>query len=317
MTAPYLSQLRDLRAYVAPCGRRDALAPIDRAIAVLTAAPEHVHARLAAAVVVLYPALAPILGASRIRPICPAYPQADLVAQARLALGERPVDIMPGLTAREAHEALAAGYDNPTAWLLRDLPRSVRARDVAVARWVLACWTDPERRAALENERVERIAGAEVRGRFLDRLDEIRAVDLDQGPRTSVRRAFERASQRLYAEWAKRSEDDHSPLAPIPRWWVPARCARVLRTRAALIAEGREMQHCVGTYAPLVARGDCVIVAIMIRAGGRTLRSTVELDPHTVEVRQHRGPGNAEPHPLCQRALRVLQRRWQARLGVG
>lgn len=74
--------------------------------------------------------------------------------------------------------------------------------------------------------------------------------------------------------------------------------------RAAL-EEGRAMGHCVGTYAPAVRQGKCLIVSICLRARGEVLRSTAEIEPRTFMPHQHRGPGNAVPHPLCKRALHL------------
>ncbi len=102
------------------------------------------------------------------------------------------------------------------------------------------------------------------------------------------------------------------PLASPPRWWRPARCARLLLTGSQLVAEGRQVRHCVSTYAGYVRQGESVIVSLLIRDGdGLVHRSTVELDRRTALVRQHKGPENETPSPLCQRALEVLSRRWQ------
>jgi hypothetical protein len=280
-----------------------------RGIATAERAPEGQHPRLAAAVAELHAPLRPLV--SWEGPLCPAYPRAIPAHAARLALGEPPVRILRGLTPREAHEALSAGFADPIAWILRGDVAVHGVRSVAVARWIAACWADPKRRAALETERTERVAGVDVRGRLVDRVDEITPADLERGPATGVQPAFAAAAARLYSEWEESAKDDERPLNTAPRWWKSVRCAHVLLTRKALCAEGKAMAHCVGTYAPYVQSGRSVIVSIVIRVREDLYRSTVELDrsgPPT--VRQHKGIANAAAPPVCVRALDVLLRRW-------
>jgi PcfJ-like protein len=129
-----------------------------------------------------------------------------------------------------------------------------------------------------------------------------------------------------------------APLTVAPRWWKPARCAKILLSGADLIAEGHQMHHCAATYAGYVANGNSVVIALRVpqyhyarrtpyaarlKAGAPGTasvyrvdslafhRSTAELDRKTLAVRQHKGPGNVVPHMLCQRALAVLLRRWR------
>jgi hypothetical protein len=304
-----LAALRRIAAVLPPRERRQ----IERVAATIAATRDPAaRERVAAAVGVVTPALAGVMPSCAV--LAPAYPRAPREIQARLALGEAPAEILSGLTRREAHEALSAGCADPVSWVLRDYP-AVRARDVTAARWAVACLADPARSEALYREREHFIADARVRGRLLDRIDEIRAADLPRGPATGVEVAFESAARRAYEEWQARAATQTRPLAPAPSWWRPARCARLLLSAADLAAEGREMAHCVGTYAGAVEARQVVIVSIAIRVGSTVARSTVELGRGTAVVRQHRGQANRDPHPLCVRAVEVLERRWRRAAG--
>ncbi|MCL2450290.1 MAG: PcfJ domain-containing protein [Polyangiaceae bacterium] len=303
-------------------------APLRRAIRVLSAVPPHVRPRLSGALCVIHRELEPVfsLPFPSLRyegPLCPAYPRlVDGDAQtarvaARLALGQKPARVLAGLTAREAHRALSVGVTDPVAWLVchpsladEDIdPGSVRS--VPVARWLLACRADPARWDALTRPRTSRGPhGETIEGRLLDRIDEVRAQDLSRGPATGVDAAFEAAAKRAYDAWCREAERQHQPMAAAPTWWRPIRCAGLLLSAAELVAEGREMRHCVGTYAPYVRRGSSVIVSICLRARDGVHRSTVEVDRSSGRVLQHRGVGNAAPPRYCAHALRVCRARW-------
>lgn len=280
-----------------------------RGLAQIERAPASEQARLAACLAVRIPALMSLT--TQLDTLCPAYPRASIAIQARIALGAAPSSVLKGLTRREAHEALmAGGYDTAVSYLCSEVPTTLQVDSVDVARWLRACWRDTPRRTALEEVRVERVAGEEVRGRLIDRVDEIQPDDLPRGPATGVRDAFERAARRAYAQWEHGAESDATPLAPRPRWWRAVRCARLLDTSAALIAEGRAQRHCVGGYAAAVRAQRSVIVSIRVRVGGVVHASTVELTRDGRSVRQHRGRDNMEPPQLCVAAVRVLMRRW-------
>jgi hypothetical protein len=260
---------------------------------------------LASAIAEVEPALAYLRPASDpLAGALPQYPRISREIRARLVLGEAPVDLGCGLSRAEAHRWLVAGAPDIAEWIC-DEAGAPRARSVPVARWVVAAWRDPARRAALELHRTGVIAGQRVDGRFADRLDEIIARDVPRGPSSSVDDVFRAATARL-AKALERSLESRGgePLAPVPRWWRPIRCARLIRTGPDLVAEGRAMGHCVATYAHAVQHDGCTIVGLCVLGQ----RSTVEI--RYGRAIQHRGRANAEPPALCVRALAVCARRW-------
>lgn len=289
-------------------------AELRRLAAAIEAAPPHRQSAVAAAAAVASPVLrhlAPPDARQRVLEAVPeAYRQAPTELLARLVLGEPPVALSDGLLSRQqAHEWLQEAHRASAAqWLLArvGVPQDcVRDVPTPVARWVAARMAVPEQRAALERTRAETVAGVRVEGRYLDRLDELRESDL----RPSVEATFRSVAERLRADTECRvAQMRGDPLAPPPRWWRPARCARLLLTGPELAEEGRALRHCVATYAPLVHARRAVVVALRVAEH----RSTVELDPQTAAVRQHRGVANTAPPELCRRALEVLARRWQA-----
>lgn len=308
-----------------PGSQADAIA-LRRAAKIILAAPQEKYLRLAIALRILDPRLVmlpawtpPATWPGRgFGPLCEAYPNAPLDMAARIVLGESPAKVT-GLTAKEAHEYLQSHYHRrPEHWLLRNenhLSATCSPNSVSVARWLLARWADPAQRAALTKMRTERGPhGEEVSGTFLSRLDEVTDKDL----RPSVRATFEAAAARLQKalerDIARAKNQD--PLAPVPRWYRPVRCATLLDRPALLLAEGKEMRHCVAVYVPYVRAQKSVVVALRVperQADGRVVvhRSTVEIDRATIAVRQHKGAGNTAPPALCERALAVCVRRWQ------
>ena len=308
--------LAELRALVARLGNR---VPewLPEWLETVEAVPEHVRPRLLGAVRELAPATAPVIPAYE-GPLCPSYPRLARKAQARVALGERLDRVYRGLTPREAHEAALEGAAGACEYLCASLPASVAVpRYPAVARWLARSWADPARRAALETEREHHgPGGAVVRGKLVDRVDELHPVDLRGPEGAGVQAVFARAARRAYAEWSTEHETDEAPLASAPAWWRGARCAKLLLTRAALIREGRAQSHCVGGYADVVRSGRSVVVSIAILgADGTVERSTAEIDRATIAVRQHRAHSNKAPSAICERALEVLRRRWLAAKG--
>jgi hypothetical protein len=311
---------------------------VDRAIAILERAPPQHHPRLGAALRVTSETFACFDVPDCNAPLCPTYPDIPRKWQARIVLGESPADLSADpegakLTPAEAHQWLAAKHhisvrgglydDEPhrvaTEWILDcgGIPYSSIVRSLSVARWIVSCWKDPERRKALEQLRVVRgPAGEEIHGRLLDRVDEITPADLDpKNPlRGGVLPVFDRAGQRALVEYEKTMAKKHEPLAALPAWWAPIRCARLLMSGAELVAEGKLMQHCVSTYAPTVKSGKSVIVSIVVQGE----RSTAEVERRpsssgSLTVRQHRTVRNECPSPLSEKALVACLRLWEGR----
>jgi len=296
---------------------------VAKATAALEAAPESRKVLIAAAMYIVWPALnnrpnypvKEVLAFSQLMP----FPHATPEINARVILGESPAQIFKGLTAKEAHQAIADGAVNASDWLMRHVGDASDFCDlpVAVARWLLACIKDKSRLAALEKSQVHRgPQGEEIAGRLLDRVDEIKTVDLVEGEKTGVRVAFERAAARAYKRWEKEAATQHEPLAPLPKWLTPVRCARPLMSAAELATEGRAMKHCVGTYSVYVKRQTSVIVSIAVKTPMGLHRSTAEIDRQTRAIKQHKGPGNETPHPLCQKALKVCAKHWEGNEGL-
>ena len=138
---------------------------------------------------------------------------------------------------------------------------------------------------------------------MLDEIDDADIVRLSDGARAVAERAIARRSDIALAQW----ERDHATIGYLPTWArkLP-RSMTVLRTPAELVAEGRDLHHCVGGYVEAVRRGQCVILAVRSRHG----RSTVEMSTDGLTVRQHYGAYNGAP-PARHAAL---LRAWHLRI---
>jgi PcfJ-like protein len=245
-------------------------------------------------------------------PLCPAFATARSRIQAQLTLGTRPEELLEGLTAKEASEALRSGYESADAFLKKKLDLiGIPSTSVPVLRWVRACLNDPPRRAALY--RTARSHRDHIEGRYLDRVDEITPPDLTAGSTTGVQEAFTNARARITIEQERlaKTVDTGVVLCEPPHWWRPIRCGRLLNTQALLSREGAEMHHCVGTYGDRVARGESIIMSFRVRMTktGEELRSTAEFS-RTGCLVQHKGPSNAAPGPVLQKVVRICTRRW-------
>jgi len=309
-------------------------------VSIVEKCPPDKRSAVAAALRILQPKYVGLPGGEEVDKVVTGYPGATRQQTARLLLGDAPVKLAPGLTRAEAHEWLSQHPNRPPSnWLLSrefgELSRSRSGIDrshpcgpnsqsgiavaggvqhVEVARWILKTLSKKPTRDAFCRERTERGPhGEEIHGSYWDRADELRPPDL----RDSVEETFTRAAMRMQKSMERLLAKKSEPLAPVPAWWKPARCAKVLLTGAELMVEGKQMQHCVAGYAGYVKKGESVIVKLEVPErkgrGSETVwhRSTVELDRRTGQVRQHKGPQNREPHPINVKALAVLLRRWQ------
>lgn len=249
--------------------------------------------------------------------LAPEYPGCSIIQARWLRQGLSPREISrrtdagSDLSSAEAHRWLSAAPQTaPLHWLSQRLLRGLRvSRDWTLRSWLVARWLERVLAAPAEYEALTRSRefvgpqGARVRVRFADRLDEIQDVDLDRGIATGVMRTFSRAAERVGEGRLEELAADHRVLAEPPQCRLGAR-ARALVTPAELVAEGREMRHCVGGYSHAVEHGHSVIVSI--RSGRH--RSTLEMAPDG-RVLQHRGRGNATPDSICCAVARSVSRR--------
>lgn len=239
----------------------------------------------------------------------PQYGTLTLEQLNALIEGQTPVQISGRvLTAAEAHEWLCTEpYNTPLEYLVARMRRKTGNKQLVVRSVLVSRWLERIHERGqwvqLTRTRTNRVPGVgEQQFRFLDVLDEIQDVDLVNGVATGINRAFENASARLRAvkegEWRK----DDAPLAPLPTWRI-GKYAMWLTTNAALVKEGDEMGHCVGTYGYAVSSRQSAILSLSIHGH----RSTVEISPTGV-VRQHMGAGNQSPPPQCARLLQTILR---------
>lgn len=226
--------------------------------------------------------------------LAPSFPCVRINDALLLARGFAPVEVlyMRGVRtdALTAHRYFREWGHSPTIFVIRTITNGIPipdncVRSIAAAHWVRAVWRRGDwpalvRRFALGDDGI-RIPIADV-------MDD----DLVRGSATGVRVVAESVMRRIAARDA--GAEDPTPLATIPNGWVLPPGARALLSRADLTREGREMRHCVGSYYPAVAAGQCVVVAL--DAGGK--RSTLEIGVDG-EIRQHSGPGNMAPDPAC------------------
>lgn len=247
--------------------------------------------------------------------LCPSYPKVDWTNAVAIARGMTPVQLSGGvLTKKEAHQWLLDGGPWLVGWLCEKY--NIRApldhiRSPLVAKWLIAV----DRRGAWgQLTRVRRAhgpAGAQGEYTFLQKLDEIQDIDLVNGAATTVEYAFESAAQRVYEAYETQVAADNAPLNEAPKARILPKCSRWLLSAAELVKEGREMQHCVGSYTYAVKEGQCAILALCVWHKGEHLRSTVEFALYGRKlggVRQHYGPGNTEPHPVLLKVVRQIER---------
>jgi hypothetical protein len=249
--------------------------------------------------------------------LCPAFsPYLEPRTIARLVLGEAPEVVRPGLTRGEAVASLKEGISESRLprWLLESDeafresqlgPAARLVRSVPVARWILKIARRPEQENALVRYREFRGPHGEVvHGRYLDYLGEVAPEDLTGEGGTGVDAVMRRAIARVTAARLAALAEENRELAPAPPWEAKLpKGVRVLRTSRALVEEGKDMEHCVGGYAPYVQRKESIILALRSDDG---TRSTVELRPMgngTYTVAQHYGRRNTAPSKSCQALL--------------
>lgn len=233
-------------------------------------------------------ALLSSLGVSRVAELT-AFPAVNEEVGLRLLEGRTPREIAASfgveLSRREAHAWCQQGADDGVQrWLAGHLGVAYH-RSEAVIRWLAR---QPNGEQELMERRTERVGEREIRYQLIERFDEISPQDVANNP--SVVGAFRRAAERWSEAQRARASLDHRKLYQPPSWPI-YRAMRWLVTPAELAREGSELQHCVGSYAPMVEHGDAWILSISTSRG----RSTVEIHPRSLHVGQHRGHANGPP----------------------
>lgn len=88
---------------------------------------------------------------------------------------------------------------------------------------------------------------------------------------------------------------------------------RELLNKAALIAEGRKLRHCVASYAASCLRGETSIWTLEVEAGGCVEKLlTLEVRPRLKQIIQARGRCNR----LCTEQERAVLQRWAMSAGL-
>lgn len=224
--------------------------------------------------------------------------------KAKLLLGSRPTDLVPSLTEKHANLFMAQSeHPTPLGWLWAHaqsqddaLEKATSPRSVEVLYWTLRMLQSPRRRQAMLTFR-EGVFGDNVEGRVVDRLDELKPVDLSGSPVRTLETAVERA---VREEW----KGDDQLVKPEPWHTMVPEGVTVLVTYRGLRAEGKNMRHCVASYANGVAEGRFHILSVNNEHG----RSTAAMSSKG-RVTQHKGHGNSEPpsehKPLLAKAAEV------------
>jgi hypothetical protein len=240
--------------------------------------------------------------------LSPAYPHIPEDLAERIVRGETPAQLANGeLTPAEAHNWLST-FDRhnetyPLTWFASRHSLG-QVRSFAVARWLVSVRQRGDWPLLTKERAFRGPAGETIEVRFADRIDEIQDEDLvPGGSRTGVVTAFERTAQRVTSGHMERLARDHRVLHAAPAWQFGSKL-RPLTTPAALVAEGRDMGHCIGGYASAVESGQSVILSVNVFG----FRSTVELSPEG-RVRQHYGSHNASPPSPCRRVIDRFLRR--------
>lgn len=209
-----------------------------------------------------------------------------------LSTGTTPVELSEGhLTKKEAHQWLVTGVKaGALEWYL-DKYELPYVREWQVAKWLKYLKTT-NRWAAMEKERTQyHPERGEIKFSYVMLLDEIMADDIHTTT-DSVASVMERLHQRQEDGYTSKFWEDHQPLVDVPKWVSKLpEGVRYLNTPAALVREGKQMEHCVGTYVSVVRNGSCHILSITTPEG----RSTVEFNKGVTNVVQHRGKGNLNP----------------------
>ena len=220
---------------------------------------------------------------------------------AKLILGARLADLNLGLTKAEGGQFITQNkHDTPIKWLWDQVSQKHQELDglrvpnsMDVVRWVNKMMSSPPRKQAMLRDRQSVFGGYRIEGRVIDRIDEIKSVDLCGSPWRTIENAVVRA---IEEEWS--GEDEL--VKPEPWYKVLPEGVRVLNHYSLLRQEGMDMSHCVASYAEQVHRGDCVILSVKV--GDE--RSTAEIKEGRCV--QHVGIRNGSPPAACVKVVDAL-----------
>lgn len=235
--------------------------------------------------------------------LCPAYPALAYEDAQYIASGLSPVDLyrgqIPDITANQAHVFATLGLSPAEAHntLLANTQATLRTKhqieanlsSLKVARWLLALCEDPRRKHALYSEREMRIGDEVMQFNFLSFIEDIHEHDIDS-INDGANRVFGIVLERYRHMNEPEQPDSHDVLCVDPDWlgklpnWVTK-----LNTPAQLVAEGRALRSCLGSYSGHLMENH-VILAIKTKHGNSTAWISDEgafLD--------HKGKCNREP----------------------
>lgn len=125
--------------------------------------------------------------------------------------------------------------------------------------------------------------GIEVSFCFLDKIDEIKAEDLNNGVDTNVQTAFENAAARLERQLSEELEKNNR-VFPKTRFQTIKGITRIDDSKS-LVLEGKRMSHCCASYVNACLSGRTEIFSLD--------GSTFEISSN--RLIQHRGVSNSEP----------------------
>lgn len=264
------------------------------------------------------------------------YPQQPLQVRALVFLGDSP-KMLSGdhLTKAEAHAWLSGDSVGRSGWPGGTWGSSARrwfirtysgvdtgsAPTPAVWSWLRRMLQSPRQRLALIEAHARRAIRFQrgpdgrprpveyIGGELIARLDELEDADLTDAVSTT----FENARIRRQLERDGFALDE--PLTTPPPWWVEDPRVKLLLTPRELAAEGDNMRHCAGGCSLGVKEGSSLIFVISLPSlhDSTICRSTVEVEPKTGEILQHRGYKNSEPDPACVAFLETLVEAWGER----
>lgn len=220
----------------------------------------------------------------------------------RLLEGYEPRTLASGLT---RHEAASWCYQDkwatPASWLWAqhrdqwpDAPETLNTQLVSIVRWLIRL--NEEQRASFL--RVKKVDGELTPVYGWSRLDELLPQDLMRGVEATFAMAEDRAA---LDKWQGPNE-----LINPPQWikHLPEG-VELITTFLRLVEEGRDMRHCVATYASRIYKKESLIFSLQDSDGRR---STAEIVG--TRVNQHEGVARRTPSEGCttllQRTLKVL-----------